>query len=310
MQNQTQSLVLTLLALPLASTGLAQFTETKINGVPWGDPTTTNDWNITSDTGALLFRTGAPSGPINGFSGAVLGQQTGAAATRASVGGLQAVVSRSVTRTANQAGINNTTTLQANAFASFNDLITFSGSGGSFSVTFTPDAAWATLGLVGDVGGLTPLTTQESGFSFVRAEVYLNIAVRNANGSFGANVSMSSYEEATSLGLNTTLTRNGLPSADPFTPVTFNLFSGQSLVISGYTNSTVRVFSSIASGPGGADAFSDLDLFITDLTEGWTYSTGSGATLEATAIPEPASASLLAGAALLAAISLRRRARR
>lgn len=287
----------------LAGSAQAQFVQTQINGTPLGDPTAGVDWNVLSNDGDKLFQAASPSGALMGF-GQTIGTYQGYAGTWASSGDLLAVAYKSVERTANVFNVSNTTSLSTNASGHFYDLISFSGTGGAFSVTFDPQATLSTLGGLPSIGEHEPLGSNERNFSRIESEVQFTLSVRNANGTTAQIINMGSYQRATSDGLFEARSSSFDPSIIDFAPISLNLTEGQSVFIFGSVNANVNVFSTVDLGRGAADSLASFDLYLTDLSDGWSYSTLSGATF---AVPEPAAAPMVAGLAIFGIAAWRRR---
>ena len=269
---------------------------TSIGGSPSGDPFAGVDWNLTNNTGAPQFRNGFTSGALRGFDSLVIGNQTGAALSSAATGDLLAAAYKEVTRTANQAGVNNTTSLPASASAAFGDRLTFAGTGTSFSFTLTPDVRLATADLGFDFGEGQPiLASVERNFVTIEAEVLIYYEVRNANNTTAYTINQGAYERLNASGLFESRGRFADFTFQDIAPVEFTLTAGQTLLISGSVYSAVSVFSSIDAGPGAADAVAGLELSLGGITAGWDYTTDSGSRLPAAAIPEPSSFAVLCG---------------
>jgi len=123
--------------------------ESRINGTPSGDIATMIDWNVTDPSGGPLSRFGTASGPLRGSGDFVIGTFRGAAQTEVVGANLLTKAFKTLVRTDNQIGVNNSTSLPTNATAFGRDLLSFSGPGGAFSFKLVPVFILATdtLGL-------------------------------------------------------------------------------------------------------------------------------------------------------------------
>jgi hypothetical protein len=295
-----------------AGLGLAQITT--MNGTPTGDPFSGNDWNVTDNTGSAQERYYAEGmRTFRGSSGWDIGFTQGYAYTRAEVGYLDVAIYRYYARTASNGTSGNFTSGQYNASATFYDKVTFTGTGAG-SVTFDP-----VFNLYGEYNRGPLNTTYPSAPEPVMGgqeinevqtvEGFLIYILKNASNQTIMTVNQGYSDRYVTSGdqysRSATFLNTGF-TGGPVVPVAFDLQSGYSVEIYGSASATILV-SALWGGTnwGQADAGAEVGTSVSALSEGWSYSTLSGATL--TAVPEPSTYAMIGGVLALGFAVWRRR---
>ncbi|HQY06493.1 MAG TPA: PEP-CTERM sorting domain-containing protein [Lacunisphaera sp.] len=293
--------------------GLAQITT--MNGTPTGDPFSGNDWNVTNNAGSTQERYYADGmRAFRGSSGWDIGFTQGYAYTHAEVGYLDVAIYRYYARTVSNGGSGNFTSGQYNASATFSDKVTFTGAGNG-SVTFDPVFNLHSEYNRGPLNTTYPsapepvMSGQEIN-EVQTVEGFLIYVLKNASNQTIMTVNQGYSDRYVTSGDQYSRSATFLSSGytgGPVVPVSFALQTGYSVEIYGSASATVLVSAQWGgTNWGQADAGAEVGASISGLSEGWSYSTLSGATL--TAVPEPSTYAMIAGALALGLAIWRRRA--